>query len=102
MAEIEAVSLNVIIRPTDEIAKAAIELSSQIAASVPTYYVLNPDDTLPHLTIYQALFPKKNLSAIKDSLSRIGANSSSFLVSLGPITLSPGGFNLQPKQIPKD
>lgn len=67
----ESVTLNIILLPDEQTRNKAIELSRNLSNKVPTYFSLNPQNPLPHMTIYQALFPSKNQEKVKDIIKKI-------------------------------
>lgn len=82
--------LNVIIQPPPEIAKIAIDLSKSLAGSYQTNFVLDGQNTFPHITIYQARFPEKNFDAINFNLKVIAQRMSPFQLSLNKFSTYKG------------
>lgn len=64
----DSVSLNIAILPDKKVQENAIVLSSKIAQQFQTEFVLNTTNLLPHITVYQAHFPSKNIEKIKNLL----------------------------------
>lgn len=90
--EIEAVSLNIAILPDEEVSMQAIELSKKLAKKLSTTYVLNPPNLYPHITIYQAHYPNKNIEALKEVLNKVAAETDRLPVEMNGIKISHGTF----------
>ncbi|MBI5127648.1 2'-5' RNA ligase family protein [Candidatus Roizmanbacteria bacterium] len=75
-------SLNIVLLPDSAAQKMAISLSKKLAQRFPTEFVLNQNDVLPHITLYQTDFPKKNLERIKSTIGKISKQIKPFKIRL--------------------
>lgn len=80
MAELE---LNVVLMPDNGVRDVAIDISRKLSENFQTNFVLNATNKLPHITIYQAGFPGKNLDQISAYLKTVASRMSPFEVILG-------------------
>ncbi len=77
----ESTSLNIIYLPDEITRQKAIELSEKVASKLPAEFVLG-QGAIPHITIYQALFPTKNIEKIKDVVRQIASQSTPFEIEM--------------------
>lgn len=78
-----AVSLNIVILPSEAVSQQAIAMSEEIAKKVATKFVLQNGILIPHDTLYQAQFPTRNIDTIKQRLKEIASRKRPFKLSLG-------------------
>ena len=74
--------LDVVILPSREVSQKAVELSGEIAKDLSVFFTLHEQERIPHISIYQAAYPTKNISGIKTTLRDICAKSHSFPIEL--------------------
>ncbi len=84
------VSLNIATLPDKKVQEKAIQLSTKIAKQFPTEFILNTTNFLPHITVYQAHFPVKNIDKIKSTLREA-------LGKLRPVKISLDDFSVSHK-----
>ena len=84
----KAVSLNIVILPDALATQKAIEMSKAVSEHLPTHFVLNATNRLPHITVYQAHFPRHNMDAVKKNISDIASVVKPFEVTLDRTTIS--------------
>jgi hypothetical protein len=87
----DSISLNIAILPDKKTSQLAIALSQSLAKVVPAKFILNDINPIPHLTIYQAHFPLKNLGKIENIISEIVLDLKSFELTLGPFSATTQG-----------
>lgn len=75
-------SFNVLILPSAEVAKEAIDLSKQISEKFQTKFSLDGVDLLPHITMYLAEYPSKNFTNIKTFVQQIAQETKPFSIRL--------------------
>ena len=78
----KSIALNIIYLPDEQTRNKAIELSQKLATELFTEFVLNPQNPLPHITIYQALFPTKNLEKIKEFIKDLSSDIKAFEIEM--------------------
>lgn len=83
----ESVALNIVYLPDGITRKKAIEFSEKVGSKLPTEFVLG-QDTIPHITIYQALFPTKNISNVKDVIRKIAAKTGFFEIEMNEFVVN--------------
>lgn len=88
----EATSLNIAILASGEVANQAIKMSQQVASKYPTEFVLDRERFLPHVTVYQAHFPVRNIPQIQEKLKVLTAGKSPFNISFGELAISLDTF----------
>ncbi len=67
----------------------AIELAYKISSKLPVEFVLG-QGTIPHITIYQATFPNKNIEKLKDIVREIASQTTPFEIEMGPFLANVG------------
>lgn len=77
------VELNVVILPDEKVKEIAIDSSRKIRETYQTDFVLDGKTKHPHITIYQARFPEKNIDSIVAYLKTIASRMAPFEVMLG-------------------
>lgn len=87
-----AISLNIAIIPDGQTTNQAIELSQKVSLQIETEFVLNQNNLLPHITVYQAHFPVKNLEKIKTAVRSITSKTKPFTVSVNNFSISHETF----------
>jgi hypothetical protein len=75
-------SLNIVMLPDEETSQKAIDLSHQLRNAFPTKFLLNKESVIPHLTIYQAEFPKKNIDLVIGAVEELTKNIEPLNVSM--------------------
>ncbi len=89
MSEVDkSVSLNIAILPDEAIRQRAIRFSQQISAAVPVGFILNETNLFPHITIYQAHFPVRNIPLLKEKLREITLKTQPFEIRLEKLSIS--------------
>ncbi|HET9947239.1 MAG TPA: 2'-5' RNA ligase family protein [Patescibacteria group bacterium] len=81
---------NIVILPSNSITTQAISLSSQINTVVPSKILLNTTQEIPHITLYQALFPEENISLVLDSLAQVLSSQKRFSLTLSEVSVVLG------------
>lgn len=77
------VELNIVLLPEDKIRDVAIDISRKVHDTVETDFILDGKTKFPHITVYQARFPEKNMASISATLKTIAGKITPFEVSLG-------------------
>lgn len=85
-------TLNIAILPSDEVAAQAIAMSRKIAEEVGSRFILNSDNLIPHITVYQAQYPDKNISKVKEITRNLSLEQELFEMKLNVITVVYGTF----------
>ena len=88
----QSTSLNIAILASGEVADQAIQMSQQVEGSFPVEFVLDREKFMPHVTVYQAHFPVKNIDLIKRALRSLTAKTNPFKMILGDLTISLDTF----------
>lgn len=83
------IELNIIILPPHEIRDAAIDLSRKLSESFSTEFKLG-ENRIPHITVYQARFPEKNMENLDYNLNVIAKKMSTFEVPLSKFSTFKG------------
>jgi hypothetical protein len=81
----DSASLNIALLPDEKTRLKAIDLSKKLNENLPTNFVLNETDLLPHLTIYQAHYPMKNIEKIEKEVEEM-------LKAIKPFQMNMNGF----------
>ena len=84
--------LNVAILPSDEIIAQAIAVSRRIGEEVSSEFTLNSVNLIPHITIYQAQYPNKNIDKLKSITETLSSGQELFEITLDAITVSHETF----------
>lgn len=85
-------TFNTAIIPPDDVSIQAIEMSKKVAEGVESEFVLNLDRLLPHITVYQAKYPNKNIEKLKNIVRKLSSEQELFEVKLDVITVFYGTF----------
>lgn len=85
---IPATSLNIALIPTHEIFDQAIEMSKKVNEEVNAEFVLNYTLFLPHITVYQAHFPDKNIDKVKKTVAKIAEATKSIKIELQTFSIN--------------
>lgn len=88
----KATTLNIAILPSDEITAQAIEMSKKIADKVGSRFILNSHTLFPHITIYQAQYPNKNINILKSIVKKLCLEQQLFEIQLDMISISHETF----------
>ncbi len=88
----QSTSLNIAILASGEVADQAIQMSQQVAGRFPVEFVLDREKFMPHITIYQAHFPVRNINSIQEVLSSLTASSKPFKMTLEELVISLDTF----------
>lgn len=83
-----SVSLNIAILPPDEIADQVIEMSQKINSVVGSRFILKQGKLFPHITVYQAHYPIKNIEKIKLICQKIISETRPFNITLEQIIIT--------------
>lgn len=78
----EIINLNVVLLPSEKTSQKAIELSRIIGEEFETFFTLNSENCIPHISFYHAAYPGKNVSQIKDAITSITKEIKSFPIEL--------------------
>jgi len=68
-------SLNIAILPDENTQREAIEMSEKIAQSVSSEFVLDGKNFYPHISVYQAHYPLKNLEKLKKAVALLATST---------------------------
>lgn len=74
----EFVRVNIAVKPSEVVAKQAIEISQKLSDKSKAYFVLNGQNYFPHLTVYSPEFPKNKLDGVLGTIESICAITKSF------------------------
>ena len=88
----QTATLNIAILPSDEVIAQAIAMSERIAKEVGSRFILNLSTLIPHITIYQAQYPSKNIEMVKNIARSLALEQELFEIDLNVITVSHGTF----------
>jgi len=89
--KILSTTLNIAVIPPDEVAIKAIEMSKKITDEVESKFTLDVNRFLPHITVYQAQYPNKNINRLKKLVQDLSSQES-FKINLDTITISHETF----------
>lgn len=70
--------IDVAIKPSSEVTSEALRLSKEINQKAGTYFVLDAINYFPHVTLYSAEYPDKNLNEIFKTVNTITTNTPPF------------------------
>lgn len=87
----QVTTLNIAILPSDEVATQVIAMSKKIAEQVGSRFILNSDSLIPHITVYQAQYPNKNLDILKKLVQDLSSRES-FEINLDFVKISHETF----------
>lgn len=85
-------TLNIAILPSGEVAAQAIAMSKKIANEIGSEFTLDLNRFLPHITVYQAQYPSKNIDKVKNIVRDLSLEQALFKIKLDVITVSHGTF----------
>lgn len=85
-------TLNIAILPSDEVTRQAITMSKKIAEEVSSRFILNSNTLIPHITVYQAQYPSKNVDNLKSIARNLSLEQELFEITLDAITVSHETF----------
>lgn len=85
-------TLNIAILPSDEVVGQAIAMSRKIAEEVGSRFVLNSNNLIPHITVYQAQYPSKNVNNLKSIVMDLSLEQELFEITLDEIIVSHETF----------
>src|SRR3990170_4150369 len=74
---------NVVVLFSEEITERLIAVNHTIHAKIPSKVVLSEEKgskALPHMTIYQAKYPERNIAEVKKTLQRLAKQQESFTI----------------------
>ena len=86
------VNVGIVLLPSEEVSQAAIQLSKDIAVDFKTFFVLGEESCLPHISLYHAAFPERNIPQVKRELTTLTENSSSFPMELPNVSWQEEGW----------
>ena len=92
MGKVTAVSLNIAIIPDEEAQDLAIEMSRKINEKLGSHFTLNKKDLLPHITVYQAHFPKENAERVKNGVAKAISQIEPLIVDMDGFSISHETF----------
>jgi hypothetical protein len=87
----DTVSLNIALLPDEKVTQAAIQMSKDLSANLPTNFILNSQNLIPHLTIYQAEFPTKNIPEVEKQVQEMLQDKNPFELELFGFSATPQG-----------
>ena len=88
----QATSINIAILPSSGVSELAIALSQKVGQNFPTEFTLNHERYMPHVTIYQAHFPLKNIPLLVNELKGITSATEPFRINMEEFTISYDTF----------
>ncbi len=80
--------LNIIILPDLKVSQKALELSKKISQNYETYFTLDNQNFIPHITLYQTIFPKNNVSVLKDRIQKFAKTLKPFKITISTFSVS--------------
>lgn len=83
----ESASLNIVYLPDEQTRNKAIELSQKVASKLSTEFILG-QGAIPHITIYQAEFPNKNITKVKEAIKEFASQTAPFGIEMGPFWIN--------------
>lgn len=89
--EMLSTTLNIAILPSDNITFEAIKMSKKVANELESEFTLDQNKFIPHITIYQAQYPNKNINLLKRLVQDLSSKDS-FEISLNVLTISHETF----------
>ena len=87
----DVITLNIAILPDEKTKNSVIKMSKLLSSKISTHFVLG-ENRLPHITIYQAAFPTKNIEKLKSVVSNIASQVKNFQVGMDEISISHETF----------
>lgn len=81
-------TLNIAILPSDEIARQVVAMSKKINKEIGSKFVLNSKTLIPHITVYQAQYPNKNIEKLKNITRNLALEQELFKIELNAICVS--------------
>ena len=87
----QTTNLNIAILLPDEIVNQSIIMSKKIAKEVGSRFILNSDALIPHITVYQAQYPNKNVNILKKLVQDLSSRKT-FEINLDSVTISHETF----------
>ncbi|MBI4096237.1 MAG: 2'-5' RNA ligase family protein [Candidatus Levybacteria bacterium] len=88
----QTTTLNIAILPSDEVISQAIAMSKKIASEIESRFVLNLNTLIPHITVYQARYPNKNMDKLRSVARSLSLERELFEIKLNAITVSHETF----------
>ncbi|HBB76445.1 MAG: hypothetical protein A2186_04405 [Candidatus Levybacteria bacterium RIFOXYA1_FULL_41_10] len=85
-----AISINIAILPPKDVRDKAVDLSRKLAQQISTEFALEDGKFYPHITIYQATYPKKNFEKILRRVSDFAKHLSKFEVKQEKVRANNG------------
>jgi len=82
------VTLNIAILPSDEVIIQAIAMSRKIADEIGSRFILNSNSLIPHITVYQTQYPRKNIDKLKNITKALSLEQELFKIKLEAINVS--------------
>ncbi len=86
-----SVTLNIAILPSNNTAMEAIGMSKKVENEIESEFILDNRKVLPHITVYQAQYPNKNVELLKKLVQDL-SQGESFEVNLDVIEVSHETF----------
>jgi len=78
----ECQSCNIVLFPSGAVEQQAIEWSQRVSIHFKTKFVLDGHMFHPHITLYQAHYPRYNLEKVHTSLAKIAGTFSPFVIEM--------------------
>lgn len=89
--EMLSTTLNIAILPSDDIIAEAVEMSRKVAKEIECEFILDQGNFIPHVTVYQAQYPNKNLEILKKLVQDLSMRES-FEININGIAISHETF----------
>jgi len=87
----DSVSLNIALLPDENVTQTTIGMSKDLNSNLPTNFILNTQNLIPHLTIYQAQFPSKNVQEVENQTRSLLEEVKQFKLELFNFSITPQG-----------
>lgn len=78
----DTIKLNIALRFEDEILQEIADTMSELDGRYETKYIVDNQEYIPHITLFQGLFPSKNIDGISQLLRDIAGNTTSFTLKV--------------------
>jgi 2'-5' RNA ligase len=85
-------TLNIAILPSEKIIEQAIKMSQKVSDEVGSRFTLKQKTLIPHITVYQAQYPSKNIDRLKNIVEDFALKTELFDIKLNQIAVSHGTF----------
>ncbi len=88
----DMINLGIVLLPPQDVSQAAIQLSKRVADDFQTFFVLEEQSNLPHISLSHAAFPERNMPQIKKELRTLSEAFTAFLVELANVSWNKDGW----------